>query len=81
MTETPKAKAKPVRITVDLDPETYTELNRWLGTAAIAVNRDHPRLSIAQAIRAMIHASARHEAVTAAVVGELQQENGGTGHD
>ena len=32
-------RAKPVRVTVDLDPATYTELNRWAGSAAIAAAR------------------------------------------
>ena len=45
-----------MRVTVDLDPATYTELNRWVGGAAIAVNPDFPRLPLAKAIRAMIHA-------------------------
>jgi hypothetical protein len=36
-------RAKPARVT-DLDPATYTELNRWAGSAAIAVNPDFPRL-------------------------------------
>jgi len=50
-------RTKPVRVTVDLDPATYTELNRWVGGAAIAVNPDFPRLPLAKAIRAMIHAT------------------------
>ena len=33
-------RTKPVRVTVDLDPATYTELSRWVGSAAIAVNPD-----------------------------------------
>ena len=32
-------RTKSVRVTVDLDPATYTELNRWVGGAAIAVTR------------------------------------------
>ncbi len=44
-------RTKPVRVTVDLDPATYTELNRWVGGAAIAVNPDFPRLPLAKAIR------------------------------
>jgi hypothetical protein len=65
--------AKPVRVTVDLDPATYTELNRWAGSAAIAVNPDFPRLPLAKAIRAMIHATAASEAVTSAVIEQLRQ--------
>ena len=66
-------RAKPVRVTVDLDPATYTELNRWVGSAAIAVNPDFPRLPLAKAIRAMIHATAASEAVTSAVIEQLRE--------
>jgi hypothetical protein len=67
-------RTKPVRITVDLDPATYTELNRWVGSAAIAVNPDHPRLSLAQALRAMIRAAAADEVVTGVVLDLLRRE-------
>jgi hypothetical protein len=43
----PAIRTKPVRVTVDLDPATYTEPNRWVGGAAIAVNPDFPRLPLA----------------------------------
>ena len=66
-------RTKPVRVTVDLDPATYTELNRWVGGAAIAVNPDFPRLPLAKAIRAMIHATTASEAVARAVIEQLRQ--------
>ncbi len=62
-----------VRVTVDLDPATYAELNRWVGSAAIAVNPDCPRLPRAKAIRAMIHATTVSEAVTSPVIEQLRQ--------
>jgi hypothetical protein len=67
-------RTKPVRVTVDLDPATYTELNRWVGGAAIAVNPDFPRLPLAKAIRAMIHATTASEAVASAVIEQLRQD-------
>ena len=33
-------RTKPVRVTAGLDPATSTELSRWAGSAAIAVNPD-----------------------------------------
>jgi hypothetical protein len=68
------ARTKPIRVTLDLDPATYKELNRWLGTAAVAVNPDHPRLSLAKALRAMIHATTTDEVVTGVVLGLLRKE-------
>ena len=65
-----------MRVTVDLDPATYTELNRWVGGAAVAVNPDFPRLPLAKAIRAMIHATAASEAVAGAVIEQLRQGPG-----
>ena len=74
-------RAQPVRVTVDLDPATYTELNRWVGGAAIAVNPDFPRLPLAKAIRAMIHATTASEAVAGAVIEQLRQGQDLAGHD
>ena len=69
-------RTKPVRVTVDLDPATYTELNRWVGGAVIAVNQDFLRLPLAKAILAMIHATTASEAVTSAVIEQLRQGQG-----
>ena len=44
-----------------------------VGSAAIAVNPDFPRLPLAKAIRAMIDATAASEAVTSAVIEQLRQ--------
>jgi hypothetical protein len=66
-------RSKPARVTAGLDPATYTGLNRWVGSAAIAVNPDFPRLPSAKAIRAMIHATTASEAVAGAVLEQLRQ--------
>jgi hypothetical protein len=49
-------RSKPVRITLDLSPELYRELTGWADSAAIALGV--PRVSLADAVRAMIRAAA-----------------------
>ena len=48
-------RSKPVRITLDLSPELYRQLNRWAHSAAIEL--DVPRVALADAVRAMIRVS------------------------
>jgi len=45
-------RSKPVRITLDLSPELYRQLTQWADSAAVAL--DVPRVSLADAVRAMI---------------------------
>ena len=69
-------RTKPVRITVDLDPADYTALNRWIESAAIAIDPDavpFRRLSQSAAVRAMIDAAVKDTAVTGVVLGLLRQ--------
>jgi hypothetical protein len=70
-----------VRVTAGLDPATYTELNRWVGSALSAASPDFPRLPLARAIRAMIRATAASEAVTSAVIEQLCQGQDLAGDD
>ena len=49
-------RSKPVRITLDLSPELYRQLTDWAASAAIAL--DVPRVALADAVRAMIRATA-----------------------
>ena len=51
-------RSKPVRITLDLSPELYRELNKWADSAAIALGV--PRVSLADAVRAMIRVTAEN---------------------
>jgi hypothetical protein len=51
-------RSKPVRITLDLSPELYRELTGW--TDAAAVELGVPRISLADAMRAMIRVTADH---------------------
>jgi hypothetical protein len=45
-------RSKPVRITLDLSPELYRQLTRWTDSAAVTLGV--PRVSLADAVRAMI---------------------------
>lgn len=65
-------KPKPVRITLDLDPEAYAALNRWLGAAAAEVGAP---VSKAQALRAMIKAVSLDSSV-GPVVTDLLRRSG-----
>ena len=51
-------RTKPVRITLDLSPELYRQLTQWTDSAAVAL--DVPRVSRADAVRAMIRVSAEN---------------------
>ena len=51
-------RSKPVRITLDLSPELYRQLTAWADAAAITL--DVPRVSLADAVRAMIRVSAEN---------------------
>jgi hypothetical protein len=45
-------RSKPVRITLDLSPELYRQLTVWADSAAVELGV--PRVSLADAVRAMI---------------------------
>ena len=49
-------RSKPVRITLDLSPELYRQLTAWADSAAVTL--DVPRVSLANAVRAMIRVAA-----------------------
>ncbi|HTS96728.1 MAG TPA: hypothetical protein VMI33_08900 [Streptosporangiaceae bacterium] len=51
-------RSKPVRITLDLSPELYRQLTQWADSAAVAL--DVPRVALADAMRAMIRATAEN---------------------
>ncbi len=51
-------RSKPVRITLDLSPELYRELTGWADSAAVELGV--PRVSLADAMRAMIRVTTDH---------------------
>jgi len=70
---------KRVRITLDLDPAQYRDLQRWIASAAVAAGKS--RVSLAEALRAMITVTTGDTAATTQVLQRLraphpsQQEN------
>lgn len=68
-------RTKPFRVTLDLDPKDYAALNRWLASAAMGIDPDDPRrVSLASALRAMIHATTADSMVAAVVLDQLRRE-------
>jgi hypothetical protein len=51
-------RSKPIRITLDLSPELYRELTGWADSAALELGV--PRVSLADAVRAMIRVTSEH---------------------
>jgi hypothetical protein len=49
-------RSEKVRITLDLTPEQYRQLTAWASAAAVSL--DVPRVSLADAVRAMIRVAA-----------------------
>lgn len=68
-------RSKPVRITVDLTPELYRTLTGW--TAAAAGELDIPRLTSADAIRAMIRVAAADTGISAVVLDVIRRDKQG----
>ena len=68
------ARTKPYRITVDLSPATYTALHRWLASAAVEV--DTPKLTLSDAVRAMVEGTIGDTDATTVVLGILRKDQG-----
>lgn len=64
-------RTKPHRVTLDLDPALFRDLNRWIATAA--VEADRPRLSLAEALRAIVQATISDTSATGHVLAALRK--------
>jgi len=69
-----KSRAKPVRITVDLAPDDYQVLNRWLAKASVELDQPVSTVTLARGIRAMIRAAAADAVVNEVVLDLLRKE-------
>jgi GTP-sensing pleiotropic transcriptional regulator CodY len=59
-------------VTLNMPPELYRELDRWTSSAADAIGV--PRVSIQDALRAMVKAGMRDSTAEAAVLAELRRQ-------
>lgn len=66
---------KSTRVTVNLDAATYSQLNHWLNRVTVEVNPDARRISLAQALRAMIRTAILDPSIAEVVIDVLRREN------
>jgi hypothetical protein len=67
-------REKRVRITVDLVPDDYQALNRWLAKASVELDQPVSTMTLARGIRAMIRAAAADHVVNDVVLDVLRQD-------
>jgi hypothetical protein len=69
-----EARPKPIRITVDLTPDDYQLLNRWLALASVKLDQPISKMTLARGIRAMIQAAAADLVVTDTVLDVMRND-------
>ena len=65
-------RSKPVRITIDLAPEQYRALTAW--TSHAAGELEIPRLTLADAVRAMAKVVTADDGVSAEVIDVIRRD-------
>jgi len=70
VTKSADRPVKPARVTLNMPPDLYRELDRWTRDAADAIGL--PRVSIQDALRAMVRAGMRDNQAEAAVLAQLR---------
>jgi hypothetical protein len=65
-------RSKPVRITIDMPPELYRELTGWTTTAAGEL--DIPRLTLADAVRAMVKVTTIDPSIAVVMLDMIRRE-------
>jgi len=71
----PVPYAKPVRVTLDLDPVLYAGLTQWANAAATEAGL--PRLPLARALRAMIRVTLADRGIAAVVIDQARRDSEG----
>jgi hypothetical protein len=69
-----ESRVKPVRITVDLTPDDYQVLNRWLARASVELDQPVSTMTLARGIRALIRAAAADHVVNDVVLDLMRKE-------
>jgi hypothetical protein len=69
-----KSRTKSVRITVDLGPDDFEVLNRWLAKAAVELDQPLNSMTLARGIRAMIRATATDDLASGVVLDLLRTD-------
>ena len=67
-------RSNRVRITVDLTPDDFQTLNRWLARASVELDQPVSTMTLARGIRAMIQAAAEDHVVNDVVLDLLRRE-------
>ena len=67
-------REKRIRITVDLTPDDYQVLNRWLAQASVDLGQPVSKMTLARGIRAMIQAAATDVVVKDVVLDVMRRE-------
>jgi hypothetical protein len=69
-----ESRTKRVRITVDLTPDEYQVLNRWLARASVELDQPVSKMTLARGIKAMIQATAADHVVNDVVLDLMRRE-------
>ena len=67
-------RVKRIRITVDLTPDDYQVLNRWLARASVELDQPLRTMTLARGIRAMIRATATDDLASGVVLDLLRTD-------
>ena len=67
-------REKRIRVTVDLTPDDYQVLNRWLARASVELDQPVTKMTLARGIRAMIQAAAADHVVNDVVLDVMRNE-------
>ena len=69
-----ESRPKRVRITVDLTPDDYQVLNRWLARASVELDQPISKMTLARGIKAMIQATAADHVVNDVVLDVMRRD-------
>jgi hypothetical protein len=67
-------REKRIRVTVDLTPDDYQVLNRWLARASVELDQPVTKMTLARGIRAMIQAAAADHVVNDVVLDVMRKD-------